>query len=323
MAGCGPKDIYDALIAVGASSVQAIGIMANGIAESNLNPETAAMDSNGHMSYGMQQWNTASYPNAASLVTGNCAADIKAQVKFLALTGGFTAASPDGAGTPAQAAGNFAANYERCKGCQAGSTYPNGWSTRVANAATVAAWASSGKWPSSAGSGGGGGGGGATLTADVTSDTGCLWQLGGAHIGLILGHGPSLPSYCVLSKSEVRAMIGGALMVGGALIALPGLFMLAAFSFRRSGAQQAAGQAGAVLEHTPGYGHAIRYARTRSENRAARAQGARTEQLRQQRAAGRKQQRAAGATGGSGVAQGQKKKGPQKGAGNRKAPGGP
>jgi len=85
--------------------------------------------------------------------------------------------------------------------------------------------------------------------------------------------------------------MGASLLVAGALLALPGLLMLAAFAFRTT--PRPVGEAAGVLEQTPGYGHAIRAARTRSENRAARAQGARTEQLRQQRAAGRKQQRAA------------------------------
>ena len=69
--------------------------------------------------------------------------------------------------------------------------------------------------------------------------------------------------FCPLSKSEARALIGGMCMVAGALIALPGIILLAAFAFRGSGAASATGQAASVLEHAPGYGHAIRYARQR------------------------------------------------------------
>ncbi len=274
MAGCAPRDIYNALIDAGATAVQAIGIMANMIAESALDAEAAAMDTNGHMSYGLVQWNTASYPNAASLVTGNCAADIKAQVNFLAQTGGFSAALPSGSGTAGQAAAGFATGYERCQTCVPGGA---SYDQRVANAATVASWAASGKWPASAGTAAktAAGTGGSTATGAKT----CL-----------IGPLPHT-SWCLLTRSEGRAVMGASLLVAGALLALPGLLMLAAFAFRTT--PRPVGEGAAVLERTPGYGHAIRAARTRSENRAARAQGARTEQLRQQRAAGRKQQRAA------------------------------
>ena len=75
-----PRQVYDALTSAGFSTVQAIGVMANGIAESGLNVETAVMDSNGYMSYGIWQFNAESYPNAKALVTGNCQADLAAQV---------------------------------------------------------------------------------------------------------------------------------------------------------------------------------------------------------------------------------------------------
>src|SRR5215475_1523326 len=78
-AGTGPKAIYSELLAVGATPVQAAGVMGNWIAESSLSPETSALDSNGAYSYGLAQWNAASYPDAASLVTGNPVKDMQAQ----------------------------------------------------------------------------------------------------------------------------------------------------------------------------------------------------------------------------------------------------
>lgn len=261
MTGCGPSDIYQALLNAGASTVQAIGIMANGIAESELNSQAAARDTNGYWSYGLFQWNAESYPNASSLVTGNCAADIKSQVNYLAQIGGINAASGT---TPAEAAGNFANSFERCAACDPGGV---SYDQRVANAATVAGWVSSGKWPASKGS---------VTQATLTSKTGstgtgnpqaCLWQLS---VGPVNG--------CVLSKSEARAMVGGALMIAGALLVLPGVLILTAFAFRGAGAA-AVGQSAAVLERAPGYGQAIRYARTRSQNQAARGRGTRAQPL--------------------------------------------
>src|SRR5215469_13073495 len=104
--GVGPADIWNELTQAGANAVQAAGLMGNAIAESGLNVESKAMDSNGAYSYGLFQWNTASYPGASSLVTGNPAKDLSAQVSFLAQTGGFKAATGT---TPAQVASNFAA----------------------------------------------------------------------------------------------------------------------------------------------------------------------------------------------------------------------
>ena len=49
---------------------------------------------------------------------------------------------------------------------------------------------------------------------------------------------------CLLGKVPARAILGGALMVAGAIPAMLGLVILAAFSFRRTGAQ--IGYSGAV-----------------------------------------------------------------------------
>ena len=68
-------------------------------------------------------------------------------------------------------------------------------------------------------------------------------------------------SWCILSKSEARAMIGGMLMIAGGMIALPGLILLAAFAFRASGAAAAQSQ---MERSIPVYGPAVRAARQRA-----------------------------------------------------------
>src|SRR5579862_298926 len=140
MAGVTPKQVYQALTAKGASTVQAIGIMANMIAESGIDPESVNKSDPNGGSYGLVQQNGSTY---ASLVTGNPVNDMNAQIQVIAQNGGFAAASGS---TGALAAGNFAANYERCVGCQPGGAQ---YSARVANASTVEGWVTSGNWPAS------------------------------------------------------------------------------------------------------------------------------------------------------------------------------
>lgn len=111
--------IYQSLRSAGASPAQAVGILANAMAESNLDPE--AVGDNG-TSYGLWQFHEPGYPNASSLVTGNAKADIGRQVTFLVQVGGLRAASGT---TPEQIAGNFAANFEDCTTCQPGQSSYN------------------------------------------------------------------------------------------------------------------------------------------------------------------------------------------------------
>lgn len=127
----GAKGLYNALRSAGASSNQAIGMIANAISESSLDPEADAMDSNGYRSYGLWQFNAASYPSASSLVTGDSVKDMISQIQFLFQVGGLSAANGS---TPEAAAGNFAANFEKCQGCEAGGSQN---SSRVGNVATV------------------------------------------------------------------------------------------------------------------------------------------------------------------------------------------
>jgi hypothetical protein len=127
----GMKAIYNALRSGGASPIQAVGIIANAMNESSLDPEVRVRDTNGAFSNGLFQFNEASYPNSGSLVTGNRQNDIDAQVRYLIQVGGLRAASGS---TPDMVAGNFAANFEKCTECAVGGAQYN---SRVGNVPTV------------------------------------------------------------------------------------------------------------------------------------------------------------------------------------------
>lgn len=220
-----PLEIYELLLAKGYSTAQAVGIMANAINESGLDPESQGSDPTdtnpNARAYGLLQWNTGTYPNAGALVTGNPQADIRAQIAYLGQTVGQSALQgADGA----TVAGNFAANFERCKECQPGGAQYAG---RVANAAKVMSWVTSGAWPQSAGGAGGGGGG-------SSSSTGCLIQLPS-----LLGVGGG----CVFTTSAARALVGGSLLAIAVPVGLVGSIVLAAFGFRSTGAGQHVGRA--------------------------------------------------------------------------------
>lgn len=73
---------------------------------------------------------------------------------------------------------------------------------------------------------------------------------------------------CLMHKTTIRHFVGGLLMLAGGAVALPGVIILAAFSFRASGAQRGTQQATQVLSRTPGYGQAIRYAQNTGQRRA-------------------------------------------------------
>jgi hypothetical protein len=95
---------------------------------------------------------------------------------------------------------------------------------------------------------------GATLTAASSASSGgvggttdptCAFGIHGGLPGLsslpLIG-GAFQIDICFMRKTTIRHMIGGALIGAGALIAIPGVVALVAFSFKASGAQQAAGQ---------------------------------------------------------------------------------
>lgn len=250
-----PRDIYNELLRDGASTIQAIGIMANMQNESDFDPEAEGdKDANGTpTSFGLVQEHGSQY---AGLVTGNPAGDMRAQIRLVAKQGGFRAASGS---TPAEAAGNFAANYEKCVGCQPGGDQNSG---RQQNAATVAGWVRSGKWPTSAGSSGGGGGGGGGQTAAASSNT-CLISFPSAHLVFFtLGGG------CILSKSAARAFIGALLLGVSVPLGLGGVLVVAAGMGLRSGSGQQ------LLQSVPGAGPVARVAGKSARQRRGRARAA-------------------------------------------------
>jgi len=231
-----PREVYQLLINAGASTVQAAGIMANMINESSLDPE-AVQSGVSDPGYGLVQWEDSSYPGASGLVTGNAQNDARAQVNYLAQTGGFKAASGS---TPSQAAANFAANYERCATCQPGQAQ---YGSRVANAATVAGWISSGKWPTSAGSAAGSGGATGTGSASATCLVGFAGVSGTSWISDIFSSGGNIGQFCLFTRTEARALIGGVILAAGGGIMLVGLSVLVVSGFARTGAGKAAGRA--------------------------------------------------------------------------------
>lgn len=233
MAGVTPKQIYQALISAGASTTQAIGIMANGLAESGLNPE--AIGDNG-TSFGIWQQHGAQY---AGLVSGHPVNDMNAQVKVVASNGGFAAAN---GATGAAAAGNFSANYERCTTCQPGQASYN---ARVSNAAIVAGWVSSGKWPTSAGSATAAAAGGGS-TSNSTDPT-CAWGFSGSLVVTSV-------NLCVIKKTTIRHIVGGMLLLSGGGVLLVGAALLAASAFQKTGAARVVEQA---VQVTPGAGRAV------------------------------------------------------------------
>lgn len=288
MAGVTPRQIYQALTAAGFSTVQAIGLMANGIAESGLNPETRIIDSNGFHSDGIWQFNEQTYPNAGSLVTGHPQADMHAQVGFLKahVSGQALQGSTGG-----QVAGNFAQFFERCQTCQPGG---ESYKQRVGFAAEVAGWVRSGHWPtvaSPAGEGGGaavpgaGGDGGGSGSGGTATGNRCMIQFPG-----VLGIG----KFCLLSKGEARALIGGGLMVLSGGAALVGVIILAAAAFRRTGALERAADVAAVVPGGGAAAEGLTVAHRRvtrsgsqaaSERRGARVAAERQQSRRQRQAA--------------------------------------
>lgn len=268
MSAVSPAQLWAALIAAGATPLQAAAAMGSAQNESGLDPE-AENPGGPSAGVGLWQWETTFYPGAAGLRTGNTQNDLRAQVKFLASTGGFKAASGS---TVQQAAGNFAANYERCAECQPGGAQYN---SRVANAVRFLSASRSGHWPQS---------GNAITTADaspnavttaqLTSASGdfsstCLIGFGGLNVGGgagalgILGiisnlfsSGGNVGAICFFSKANARAMVGGLVLAATIPIGIVGLALLVVEGFSKTGAGKAAGGAietiGAGVAFIPG-----------------------------------------------------------------------
>jgi hypothetical protein len=280
--GVSPLQIYQALLKAGASTVQAIGVMANMINESDLNVETGAggtaIDSNGFPVYGLVSWNTASYPSASQLVTGNPAADLTAQANYLKSTGAFAAAS---GATGSEAAGNFASNYEKCQGCQPGGSQYN---SRVANATTIAQWITSGSWPKSAGSASPG------ATSSGGTGPGCLLANPFSVQLPLIGNVSAGPS-CLFSTSQARALIGGLMFAPALILGITGAVLIVALGFRRvapaaGGAAEAVGGGLALVPGLEGAGAAVAVA-----GHETRKAGQSSRQFAQDRANARRERR--------------------------------
>lgn len=311
MAGVTPRQVYDALTGAGFSSVQALGLMGNAYAESSLNPE-AVNPGGPSQGVGLFQWTTGGNYNINGLVTGNPQKDLQAQARYAAQT----IRGPAVAGsTPQQVAGNVAALFERCATCvPRGNTGPNGYTTRVANAAMIAGWARSGKWPAttrgtSPGAGAGGGatgggaaGGGAGASAQLTAAK----KPGGSQSTCLMGNpfsasvGPiTLGQNCLIPKSWARVVLGIWCVAGGAIVALTGITLVLKEAAGATGAGRAAGTAadaaGTMLALFPpaeGAGVAVS-AMGRRANRVASYRAGQRRESRMTRSAATSEQRAA------------------------------
>jgi hypothetical protein len=102
----------------------------------------------------------------------------------------------------------------------------------------------------------GGGQAAATAASQQAAAAGpdCAFSIGGQHIGILFGHGPTLPSACLVSKTEVRAVLGGLILVAGALVMMPGLVIVMAYGFKATGGVQAAAK---VAPYLGPYGKAV------------------------------------------------------------------
>lgn len=236
-----PREIYELLISKGLSTNQAVGVMANMFYESTLNPESGGTDSNGYWAGGLISWNTQGYTNARQLVTGNPQKDVRAQIDYLMTSTSGLSSGLAGA-SASDVAGNFAQHVEVCAECAPGAQQ---WTARRAQAAVISRWVASGNWPKAArGQYGAGGGAGSSGSGGKA----CLVK------------GPNLPVVgnigCILSVGQARALLGGAMMAAALPVGLVGAIVLAAFTFRRTGAGAAVGRtaeaAGTAVAFVPG-----------------------------------------------------------------------
>lgn len=91
----------------------------------------------------------------------------------------------------------------------------------------------------------------ATAAAQSSLSSTCVIGFGGipgtSIINDIFGSGGNVGQFCILSKSEVRAVLGGALLVAGGLTGLVGVLILAAYGLKRTGALGKAADVAAVI----------------------------------------------------------------------------
>jgi hypothetical protein len=266
--------LYAQLLSAGASTVQAIGMMANAINESSLDPEANASDPTDTdpdaRAYGLWQFNTGTYPDAAKLVTGHPMQDMEAQVTYLIQHGGLQAASGT---TFSETAGNFAANFERCDGCQPGGAQ---YQQRVDNASTVAGWIRADNWPTSNVSASGQA---QVNTSDQQSGSAadCAWQIGWGGIpgtswlDDVFGGGGNVGSgeVCIISKSELRALAGLSLGFIGGVVLVTGVAMTLIVMGLRTGVVGKAADAAAKIPGAEGVALGLAAAHKRITRKAS------------------------------------------------------
>lgn len=224
MSAANGQAIYQALLSQGANTMEAVAIMANMWFESEWNPESSGIDSNGKRSVGLVQWNN--NPTAQGLLTGNPAQDIASQVAYLVQTGGIQATGP--ASDVGTAASNFAHNYEKCAAC--GYQGGTGQLTSRANYAIgLLPLVTSGQWGKIVGGTSSGGTGGstppqqATLTSANPNNT-CYIKLPGVSVPII----GTIGGNCLFYESWGRAVAGAGILIGGGVMVLGALVLLVA-----------------------------------------------------------------------------------------------
>lgn len=259
------QTIYSYLVGIGLTPTAASGVLGNIEQESGGDP--AAYNPSGGGQCGIIQW----YP--CSVPVGNLQAQLPALGQYIANNGGVTALN-NASTSPAAAAQAFM-GMERCEGW---NTDPYGvcnLGNRAASAAAVLQAAQTGNW--TAGASGQllsaqGGEGQATST--------CLWGINLPSIGSTIGLGGGT-QYCILQKSQGKALLGGLAMLGGGLVFATGIYMI----FRASETGRTAQRSMAVaLEDGSPLGYvANQTVRRRSRRRSGGRQGPRTASTSQER----------------------------------------
>ena len=91
----------------------------------------------------------------------------------------------------------------------------------------------------------------AVAAAQSSLSSTCVIGFGGipgtSFLNDIFGSGGNVGQFCILSKSEVRALLGGLLLVAGGMTAMVGVLILAAYGLKQTGALGKAADAAAVL----------------------------------------------------------------------------
>lgn len=136
----------------------------------------------------------------------------------------------------------------------------------------------------------------AATTASATADATCAASWPSSTLPVIPGvYSQTLGGGCIIRKSTLRHMAGGLLLGAGALIVLPGVAVLVAFSFRGSGAARAVqGTIGALGPYGRAVGRVTSAPAQRRQARATTAAAAARQQQTQQAAGNRQARRAAG-----------------------------